>query len=72
MKGGFEVKVWHSYDDEDRAIDTLETYYRITGTIVPELLNAYQAILATASKGMIAHFYERITAEAPELLKFFS
>ncbi|MBC7340928.1 MAG: hypothetical protein H5U02_00480 [Clostridia bacterium] len=66
------MKIWHSYEDVDRAVEVIKTQYQQTGTVAPELLRAYKEIMATAGKGMVAHFYERITLEMPALLKFFA
>lgn len=62
-----------THKDIERALATLRSFVRATGTVPPELVKSYRAALASARRmGLVAHFYEVLTKEMPNLLPIFA
>jgi len=65
-------KIWACREDVDTAVNTIAMIHRSTGTLPPELLQAYKEILEGTSKGLVARFYEMLAIKRPEVMPLFT
>ena len=66
------VRIWNNKADVNNAVRSIQTIYSRNGTLPDDLVIAYREILQTASKGMVALFYERMAAQCPDAVPLFS
>ncbi len=66
------ARTWNSYKDAEAAVETVVQIMDQTGTLPPELVEAYKQSMAKTRPGMIQYFYTGLAARCPEALKYFS
>jgi len=65
------TRIWNSHEDVLAAVRTITIIHARGNGIPKDLVAAYKDILATASKGLVAYFYEQIAEQCPAVLSFF-
>jgi hypothetical protein len=65
------VKIWMCREDTINAVRTIKTIWSRNRTLPPDLVIAYKEILGTASKGLVALFYERMADQCPDAIAYF-
>lgn len=65
------VKVWNSYPDVEKAVETITKIYNETTTLPDVYVKAVEETLAHSSKGLVQRFYERLTEKCPAALQHF-
>lgn len=63
---------WRSIEDGADAARTVKMIYETTGTLPEELVKSYKKIFNSVKPGVTAAFFEALTKECPEALKFFT
>lgn len=62
---------WPTKKDGADAAIVIRDIYNLTGTLPEEMVTAYKKMLKTARQGVVQSFFEALTKECPEALKFF-
>ena len=65
------MRVWGSYEQAEKAVETIKKLLAETGEIPEPLVRAYNATIQTSYKGVVQRFYEKLVEECPEALKLF-
>ena len=65
------MRLWNSYREAEQAVETIKNIYQEHQELPEPLTRSYNEILQRASKGIVARFYEKLTRECPEAMKYF-
>ena len=65
------TRIWNSHEDVLAAVRTITIIHARGNGLPRDLVAAYKDILATASKGLVAYFYEELTDKCPAALPMF-
>jgi len=67
------MRVFASFQEAERAVDTIAKSMKHTGEVPRELVKAYKTSLTrTPYHGVVQHFYSLLTDKCPEAMKYFS
>jgi len=66
------MKIWAGYSDVDVAVKTIATSMKEVGMIPEVLVRAYWESIEKSSRGIVQRFYEKLTAQCPEALRYFA
>lgn len=63
---------WKTREDGANATNAITSIYTATGTLPEEMVTAYKKMLKSARPGVVQSFFEALTKECPDALKFFT
>ena len=65
------AKVWTAYRDIDEIVRTIKKIYKEAGELPSILVKSVRESLTKSSYGMVQRFYNKLTQECPEALRYF-
>jgi hypothetical protein len=65
------AKIWSSFEDVDRAVETICGFMQTHHGLPETLRVAYRDTLAVASRGQVQRFWETLHATCPEAVTLF-